>query len=211
MKERQALCEAYRALARQGLNRGATGNLSVRSADGFWITPSGATADRLTEDSLVYLGAHGEPRARTRPSSEWPLHRAIYGARGDAAAVVHCHSPHATTLACLRRDLPAFHYMVAIAGGREVRCSAYALFGTEALSAAALAALGDRKACLLANHGLVALGASLEEAVTVAGEIEALCGQYLAACVAGSPVLLDDRQMDAVLARFADYRPAPAS
>ncbi|MHA7817792.1 MAG: class II aldolase/adducin family protein [Pseudohaliea sp.] len=211
MDDRQALCDAYRYLAERGLNRGCTGNLSLRHGDGFWITPSGASAARLASATLVSLDLAGESLSPGRPSSEWRLHRDIYTARPEAAAIVHTHSPHATALACLRRALPAFHYMVAIAGGPDVRCAPYALFGTEDLSAAVLAALDDRKACLLANHGLIALGADLEEAVAIAEEIEALCGQYLAACEAGEPVLLTGDEMAAVLARFATYGRAPAA
>jgi L-fuculose-phosphate aldolase len=211
MDDRQALCDAYRYLAGRGLNRGATGNLSLRHDEGFWITPSGASAERLAPATLVSLDAAGEPLSPGRPSSEWRFHRDIYAARPETAAIVHTHSPHATTLACLRRDLPAFHYMVALAGGCDVRCAPYALFGTDALSAAALAALEGRKACLLANHGLIALGADLEEAVAIAEEIEALCGQYLAACEAGGPVLLTDDEMRAVIARFGSYGRAPAA
>jgi len=209
MDDRQALCDAYRYLADRGLNRGSTGNLSLRHGEGFWITPGGASAARLAPATLVSLDGQGAVRSPGRPSSEWRFHRDIYAARPEVAAIVHTHSPHATTLACLRRGLPAFHYMVAIAGGHDVRCAPYALFGTAALSQAALAALVDRKACLLANHGLIALGADLEEAVAVAEEIEALCGQYLAACQLGEPVLLEAGEMDAVLERFRDYRRAP--
>ena len=171
----------------------------------------GASAARLAPATLVSLDAAGEALSPGRPSSEWRIHRDIYAARAEVAAIVHTHSPHATALACLRRDLPAFHYMVAIAGGSDVRCAPYALFGTEALSAAALEALDDRKACLLANHGLIALGADLEEAVAIAEEIEALCGQFLAACETGEPVLLTRDEMAAVIARFESYGRAPAA
>jgi len=211
MDDRQALCDAYRYLAERGLNRGSTGNLSLRHDAGFWITPSGASAARLAPATLVSMDAAGEALSPGRPSSEWRIHRDIYAARAEVAAIVHTHSPHATALACLRRDLPPFHYMVAIAGGRDVRCAPYALFGTEALSAAALDALADRKACLLANHGLIALGADLEEAVAIAEEIEALCGQFLAACEMGEPVLLTGDEMAAVIARFESYGRAPAA
>jgi L-fuculose-phosphate aldolase len=209
MDPAQTLCDAYRRLEARGLNRGATGNLSQREGSGCLITPSGATAASLVPEALVRLDSHGAVRRGGRPSSEWPLHTAVYAARRDVNAIVHTHSPAASTLAGLRRPLPAFHYMVAIAGGRDVRCAGYALFGSEALSARALEALQGRKACLLANHGLVAVGEDLDEAVAVAEEIEALCAQYLEACAAGEPVLLSDAEMDAVIERFADYRRAP--
>lgn len=209
MDPAQTLCDAYRRLEARGLNRGATGNLSQREDGGCLITPSGATAASLVPGALVRLDSHGRLRGGGRPSSEWPLHAAVYAARDDVHAIVHTHSPAASTLAGLRRGLPAFHYMVAIAGGRDVRCAGYALFGSEALSALALKALEGRKACLLANHGLVAVGEDLGEAVAVAEEIEALCAQYLEACAVGEPVLLSDAEMDAVIERFADYRRAP--
>jgi L-fuculose-phosphate aldolase len=139
------------------------------------------------------------------PSTEWPFHRAIYTARPDLHAVVHLHSPHATSLACLRRELPAFHYMVAVAGGDQVPCTPYQLFGTEALSQAVGAAFENRYACLMANHGLVAGGTTLSHALKVALEIEALCGIYLQALAVGEPVLLSKAQMAEVVARFKSY------
>ncbi|MCU0842453.1 MAG: class II aldolase/adducin family protein [Thiobacillaceae bacterium] len=194
-----------------GLNRGSSGNVSVRWGDGFLITPSGLPTDGLAAGEMVYLDMDGHAQDVLRPSSEWRIHRDIYRARPEAAAVVHAHSPQAVSLACLRRGLPAFHYMVAAAGGRDIRCADYATFGTQALSDAVLAALRDRRACLMANHGQVALGDSLESALALAVEVEDLCGQYWRACLLGEPVLLGDAEMDEILARFRDYgqRPAP--
>lgn len=140
-----------------------------------------------------------------RPSSEWRFHRDIYAAFPQARAVVHAHSPFAVALACLRRDIPSFHYMVAMAGGTDIRCAAYATFGTQALSDAVIAALRDRRACLMANHGLVAWGTTLDRALALAVEVEALCGQYLRCLQAGEPVLLTDSEMAEVLERFKGY------
>ena len=156
----------------------------------------------------------GPRAARLAPSSEWRIHRDIYQQRPDVGAVVHTHSTAATALSCLRRPIPAFHYMVAKAGGDDIRCARYATYGTAALSRNALAALaGGRRACLLANHGLLALGADLAAARALAEEVEALCAQYIQARAAGRPVILPAREMKRVRAKFATYgqrRPAPA-
>ena len=192
-----------------GLNRGSTGNLSLRCArdgrPGMLITPTGMGADELRAEDMVWLGSDGTLAGAWQPSSEWHFHAAIYAARPDLNAVVHAHSVHATALACLNRPLPAFHYMVAVAGGDSVPCTRYHLFGTEALSRAVAAALADRNACLMANHGLVAAGATLAQAVKVALEIESLCETYLKALAVGEPVLLDAAQMAAVIERFRRY------
>ena len=202
--------DAVAAIARLdelGLNRGSTGNLSVRApAGGFWITPTGMPPEEIVPASLVLLADDGSVRqGEWAPSTEWPFHRAIYRARPDLNAVVHMHSPHATALACLRRGLPAFHYMVAVAGGDSVPCTPYHLFGTEALSQAVAEAFAERQACLMANHGLVAGGATLAQAMKVAVEIEALCGIYLQALAVGEPALLSGAQMAEVIERFKSY------
>jgi len=197
------------ALAREsvhcGLNQGTSGNVSVCSRAGFLITPSGQNMAALTADDMVEMNLAGDVASESRPSSEWRFHRDIYTAFPEAEAIVHAHSPFAVALACLRRDLPAFHYMVAMAGGVDIRCAAYATFGTQALSDAVLAALQDRRACLMANHGLLAWGRSLPAALVLANEVEALCGQYLRACEVGEPVLLSAAEMQEVLEKFKDY------
>ncbi len=214
---RAAALAAVRRLDALGLNRGSTGNLSVRagssSSEGeFWITPTGMPADALGSDDFVLMADSGVPRLGPwQPSTEWPFHRAVYRARPELRAVVHMHSPHATALACLRRPLPAFHYMVAVAGGSDVPCTPYHLFGTEALSQAVGAAFAGRQACLMANHGLVAGGATLAQALKVAIEIEALCGIYLQALAVGEPALLDAAQMAEVIERFRHYGQARRS
>jgi len=202
---RQAAVAAIRRLDALGMNRGSTGNLSLRSGAGMWITPTGMGADELRPQDLVWLGWDGTLRGDWRPSSEWHFHQAIYAARPDLQAIVHAHSVHATALACLRRPLPAFHYMVAVAGCDSVPCVPYHLFGTEALSLAVAQAMLDRDACLLANHGLVAAGTTLQRAMKVAQEIESLCETYLRALAVGEPVLLSADEMLAVIERFRRY------
>ena len=196
---------AMRRLDSLGLNRGSTGNLSHRLGAGMLITPTGIDADELQARDMVWLGDDGTQRGDWQPSSEWHFHRAIYMARPDLNAVVHTHSVNATALACLERGLPAFHYMVAVAGGDGIPCTAYHTFGTEALSRAVAEALRDRDACLLAHHGLVAGGASLAQAMKVAIEVEALCETYLKALPVAEPTLLDGAQMAEVIEKFRSY------
>ncbi|MCP5367995.1 MAG: class II aldolase/adducin family protein [Hyphomicrobiales bacterium] len=188
-----------------GINQGTSGNLSVRVDGGFLVTPSGMAYGDLAPDDIVHVGPDTGFTGHRRPSSEWRFHLDILAARPDAGAVLHTHSAHATALSCLRRGIPAFHYMVAAAGGRDIRCGGYATFGTQALSDRAVAALHGRRACLLANHGLIALGATAEKALDLAVEVETLAQQYLLALGAGEPVLLDDAEMDRVLELFKTY------
>lgn len=201
------LIEAARRLDALGFMPSKAGNLSFRTADGFIITPSGVAYAALSECDLVTLDPSGAMRAGVnRPSSEWRLHAAIYAARPDALAIVHTHSPRATALACARRAIPPFHYMIALAGGADIRCAPYATFGTEELAEAAVAALEGRRACLLANHGVVALGRTIGEATRLAREVESLAGQYLDVLAAGvAPVLLTPLEMEQVHAQFQDY------
>jgi L-fuculose-phosphate aldolase len=202
---RQRIIEACHQMERSGLNRGTSGNVSCREGDHFLITPSGVPVPQLRPEGIVAMGFKGEIIGEGKPSSEWHFHLDLLKNRPELNAIVHTHSPHATALACLREDLPAFHYMIAIAGGDSVRCAPYALFGTEALSAHAVNAMKDRKACLLANHGLIAAGRDLDEAMAVATEIESLCQQYLLARQTGQPVLLSSEEMLAVIDRFRSY------
>ncbi len=195
-------------LVEKGLNRGASGNCSVRLGSGkYLITPSGTSAEKMSSGSMVKMALTGEVVADGKPSSEWRFHRDIFRHRPDVAAIVHTHSTAATALACLRRDLPPFHYMIASAGGDSIRCAPYALFGSQALSNAALVALQDRKACLLANHGVIALGSSLDSALALAVEVENLCEQYLRALAVGEPAILSSDEMAAVIEQFKDYGP----
>lgn len=203
---RMRMMTAARRLSTGGMNPGRSGNLSARVPGGFLITPSGAPYDTLHPDDLVFLDAEGgHGGGQGTPSTEWRLHLEIYTRRPEAGAVVHTHSPYATTLACLRRGIPSFHYEVAFAGGTDIRCAPYATFGTPALSDRAAEALIDRKACLLANHGVVALGADLEAALELAEKVEALARLYWQALQVGEPQLLDEAEMARVLAKFSSY------
>ncbi len=202
---RERIIEACRELERSGLNRGTSGNISCRAGDHFLITPSGVPVGQMRPERIVAMDFSGKVIGGDKPSSEWHFHLDLLNSRPELNAIVHTHSPHATALACLREDLPSFHYMIAIAGGDSIRCAPYALFGTDTLSAYAVQAMKDRKACLLANHGLIAAGRDLEEAMTVAIEIESLCEQYLIARQSGKPVLLSSEEMQAVIERFRSY------
>ncbi len=203
------LSEQVAATARRsvalGLNQGSSGNVSARTPEGFLITPSGREMTAITAAEIVPVSMTGDAPAGMRPSSEWRFHRDIYAAFPEANAVAHAHSPFAVALACLRRGLPSFHYMVAMAGGADIRCARYATFGTQALSDAVIAALEDRRACLMANHGLLAWGRGLDGALALALEVEALCGQFLRASQVGEPVLLTAAEMDEALEKFKDY------
>jgi len=192
-------------LDEQGLNRGTSGNLSVRFGNGFLITPSGMGAESLKEDDIVFVNLDGSARGRLQPSSEWLFHRDIYDQRIEVGAVVHTHSVSATALACLRKEIPPFHYMIALMSGDNIRCAKYATFGTQELSDNALRALKDRKACLLANHGMIAMGEDLAEAFRIAVEVETLSEMYLLALQAGQPVLLTADEFQAARNRFAGY------
>lgn len=193
------------AMNARGINRGKSGNVSVRVEDGFLITPSGLAYDALEPHDVVVMTLEGEGRGPRQPSSEWRFHRDIYASRADANAIVHAHSPFATTLACLGRGIPAFHYMIAVAGGNDIRCAPYATFGTQALSDHALRALESRKACLLANHGMIAVGPTLASALALAVEVEALAEQYWRALQIGEPMLLSETEMAVVLEKFRTY------
>jgi L-fuculose-phosphate aldolase len=205
---RRELLETAQELSRSGLgsSRSMSGNVSRRVEDGFLITPTGVPYDGMRVDDLVELEAQGVPLAgQLQPSSEWRFHKDIYLSRPEIGAVVHAHPHFATALACLRRPIPAFHYMVAVAGGDSIRCAEYATFGTPELSRNALVALEDRRACLLANHGLIAGGATLSKALHLAVEVETLAAQYCTALELGEPVVLDAREMAEVLRKFETY------
>jgi len=202
---RAALIATARAMRPAGLNRGTAGNVSVRDGAGFLITPTGMAYETLAPDDIPHLTLDGAAIGRRKPSSEWRFHRDLYAARPDVGAVLHAHSPFAVSLACLRLDIPPFHYMIARFGGDTVRCADYAIFGSQALSTAALAAMEKRKACLLANHGLLVAGRDLDEALALAIELEELCEQYWRACQLGQPVLLSADEMAAVSEKFGSY------
>lgn len=212
---REALIAHALQLAPSGLSKGTSGNLSLRlqrrdsagqPVPALLITPSGVDYRQLRPEHLACMRLDdGRWHGPLKPSSEWRFHRDILLQRPEFNAVVHAHATHATALATQRRGIPAFHYMVAVAGGRDIRCAPYATYGTDALSQAALTALQDRRACLLANHGLIACGPSLPRAFALAIEVEELAQQYLLAHTHGQPVVLDDAEMDRVLEGFKHY------
>jgi len=206
-----ALRERIVATARRmnglGINQGASGNVSARVEGGFLVTPSGISYDSLEPGDLVHLGMGGHATGHREPSSEWRFHRDIYATRPEAGAVVHTHSAFATTLACLERGIPAFHYEVAFAGGRDIRCAPYRTFGTQELSDAAVAALEGRRACLLAHHGAIAFGADLDDALRLADKVEAMARLYWQAIQVAEPALLDDAEMARIVERFRHYGP----
>jgi len=188
------------------INRGKSGNVSARIDSGFLITPSALPYDETKPEDVVSVDFGGKATGRRKPSSEWRFHRDIYAARPEVRAIVHAHSPFATALACLNRGIPAFHYMIAVAGGDDIRCAPYATFGTQLLSDHALRALQDRKACLLAHHGMIAVGESLDAALALAVEVEALAEMYWRATQVAEPAILTHQEMNEVLARFATYK-----
>lgn len=195
---RQAIIEHCLKMNALGLNQGTSGNISVRSGEAMLITPSGVPYATLVPEMISRMpldGGREEAEGPKAPSSEWRFHRDILRAMPEVGAIVHAHAPYATALAMTRRGIPASHYMVAVFGGDDVRCADYATFGTQALSDAALRALEGRRACLLANHGLIACGPTLEKAMGLAVELEALARQHHLALQIGGPALLTPRQM----------------
>ena len=200
------IVDTARAMNAHGINQGTSGNVSARTEGGFLITPSGMDYDECTPADIVSMSMDGAAEGEHEPSTEWPLHRDVLAARPSVNAVLHAHPPFATALACLGRGIPAFHYMVAIAGGRDIRCAPYATPGSGELSQGALAALEGRGACLLANHGMVAMGRSPKAALMLALEVETLARQYVIALQVGEPNLLGEADMDAVLELFKTYK-----
>lgn len=203
---RAAVICGCRDLTRLGLTYGTSGNVSVRrDPASFFVSPTGMAYETLEPDDVPLVALEGAWYGRRRPSSEWRFHRDIMAARAEVGAIVHAHSRHATALACTGRGIPAFHYMVAVAGGEDIRCAAYHPFGTQELSDAALKALEGRKACLLAHHGIIALGGDLAAALKLAGEVESLAAQYCTALALGNVGVLDAREMQRVIEKFRTY------
>lgn len=202
---RRGVLEAALGLRARGLTAGKSGNVSARHKDGFLVTASGVAYEALSEEHIVFVDALGECSGEFAPSSEWQLHREIYRGRPEVGAIVHAHPRHSTALACARREIPAFHYMVAIAGGRSIRCARYATFGSMELARNAVEALEGRTACLLANHGSLALAADPHAALELIDEVEWLAAQYLLALQAGPVTILWDAEMDKVIERFKTY------
>ncbi len=203
---REALINAAREMNESGINQGTSGNLSARCEGGMLVTPSALAYADLEPEDIVFVSEQGDASGRRTPSSEWRIHWDIYRNRADAHAILHAHPAHCTTLACLEKPIPAFHYMVAVAGGPDIRCAAYATFGTQSLSDNVLAALEGRNACLMAQHGMVCLAADPGKTLSLAIEIEHLARVYRQCLQLGEPELLEESEMQRVLEKFAVYK-----
>jgi L-ribulose-5-phosphate 4-epimerase len=202
---KKLLLETARQMNIVGLNSGSAGNVSVRSADGYLITPTGMLYDDCQTDDMVLMSMNGVASGSRKPSSEWRFHQDIYNNRPDIKALVHVHSTFATTIACLGQDIPAFHYMIAAAGGKCIRCTPYHTFGTQELSDVVVAGMKDRKACLMGNHGMLAAGEDLPSALAMAIEVENLCNVYWRTLQVGGGQIIDDVEMDRILEKFKSY------
>lgn len=203
--KRQSIIEHCLEMNRLGINQGTSGNISVRHGDGLLITPTSLPYEDLEPEDIVRLSFDGVPEGRRQPSSEWRFHRDIIRARPDVNAIVHAHPPYSTMLAIMGRDIPAIHYMIAVAGGSDIRCAPYAIFGSDELSRHAVEALEGRQACLLGQHGSIAVGKSLAKALWLAVEVETLARQYHGCLMLGEPPLLSEEQIGAVLEKMASY------
>jgi L-fuculose-phosphate aldolase len=208
LEQAELVVNAVKYLASLGINGPTSGNISLRINSGFLITPSGIDYKYLRPEKMVILGNTGVNKIPVgiKPSSEWRIHKDIYDVRPEVCAIVHTHSEKATALSCLRREIPSFHYMVALAGGYNIRCAPYATFGTQRLSDLTIEALEDRYACLLSNHGTLALGLTLPNAVNMAIEVESLAAQYLSALSISEPELLSKKEMINIVERFKLYK-----
>lgn len=208
---RSQMVDICRRMNASGINQGTSGNLSARSGNGFLITPTSLAYDRMGPEDIVAMDFDGTYEGRHRPSSEWRFHRDILQARPDMNVVLHCHSIYATTLACHHKSIPSFHYMTGVAGGTDIRCSPYATYGTQALSDHAVTALEGRLACLLGQHGQIALGKDLEHALWLAIEVETLSRMYVQALTLGDPPMLSDEEMGRVIQQMKQmsYGQAP--
>ncbi|MBR6000859.1 MAG: class II aldolase/adducin family protein [Oxalobacter sp.] len=204
-EQRELLIETSRRLVLNGINRGTSGNASLRCHNGFFITPSGIEPNNMSVNDICLMDWDGNLLEGQRPSSEWRMHRDVYMARPDIQAVIHTHSTFATTVSCLEEDVPPFHYMIAITGNNTIPCAPYALFGTQELSDVAVSTLDKGYACLLAHHGMLVSGTSLDHALAVTTEAEALCEQYWRLRLTGKVITLNDEQMDAVHDKFKAY------
>ena len=203
---REQVVDAMVKMGERGLNKGTSGNVSVRCGEGMLITPTGVTPDALTPETICYLDARGEPRTGgLAPSSEWRMHKGILDRRADVNGVVHCHSHYATVLACAGRAIPSVHYMVGVSGGPTIEVAPYFVFGSEELAEGVIATLDGRFACLMANHGQIAVAHSLPRALAIAEQVEEQAGVYFGTLMIGGPRLLDAGQMDVIAERFKKY------
>jgi L-fuculose-phosphate aldolase len=203
--KRQSITDACLRMNNLGINQGTSGNISLRHEDGLLITPTGTPYETMQPEQIVFMKLDGTVETNQRPSSEWRFHRDIIKARPEVNAVVHAHPPYSTILAIMGMAIPAVHYMIACAGGDTIRCAPYATFGTEELSQHAVAALEDRSACLLAHHGMIAVGPSLDKAMWLAVEVETLARQYHGCLQIGTPPLLPRAEIENVMGRMAGY------
>ena len=213
LDQRNKIIEYSLKLNSTNLSPLRSGNISLRTneddKDGYLITPSGKKYETLKPDDIVFMGLNAEVENNdlaNKPSSEWRFHRDIYINKKDAQAIVHAHSPHATAVSSHGKSIPPFHYMIALAGGEDIKCAEYATFGTEDLSKNIIKALEKRTACLMSNHGQVAFGKNLEEAFELAQEIENICQQYIIALKIGEPKILSFEEMKKVLDKAKDYK-----
>ena len=204
---RQAIIDACLQLNADGINQGTSGNVSLRAGDAMLITPSGVPYDAMTPDMIQPVPLTGDPvpQGSLKPSTEWRFHQALLAAKPDMHAVVHAHPVHCTALAQNRRAIPAVHYMVAAFGGHDVPLAGYALFGGEELAQNVTAAMADRHACLMANHGATVVGETLAKALWRMGELETLAQAYILSLTIGTPHVLDRLQIEEALAAFTDY------
>lgn len=199
------IVEACREMNRSGINQGASGNISVRHGDGILITPTSLAYDRMRPEDVVWMGFDGSVDGQLDPSTEWRFHLDIMCTKPEVGAIVHAHALACTALAIMEKGIPPIHYMVAVCGGHDIRCAPYATYGTAELSRYALAALEGRSACLLAHHGMIVTGTTLDQAMWRAIEVETLAKQYLACLPMGEPPLLSEEEIDNVIRKIAGY------
>ena len=207
MKEAEQIIKYANMLNSEKLSTLRSGNVSLRYKNGFLITPSGVKYSLLKVDDIVFVSLDGKfDETKNKPSSEWRFHKDIYSSKNEANAIVHAHSTHATAVSAHNKDVPAFHYMVALAGGNDLKCAKYATFGTQELSDNIIEALKNRKACLMSNHGQVAYGDNLNSAFELAEEVENICHQYINAIKLGEPKILSSSEMDVILEKVKNYK-----
>jgi L-fuculose-phosphate aldolase len=202
---REQLVDAMVAMAEQGLNHGTAGNVSVRFGDQFLVSPSGVPAEQLSPEMMVLVNEHGEFVGDFKPTSEWRMHTGLLIRREDVSAIVHCHSRFATTLACAHKTIPPLHYMTSVTGAGEILLAPYATFGSQELADGIAATLRGRYACLMANHGQIALGKTIDEALSIASEVEVQASYYYGTLAIGGPQVLPDSAIDEVLEKFQTY------
>ncbi len=204
--KKESIIFGLKDLLKKKLNIAAEGNISVRNHKGFYISPSAFTPDELKETNIAFVSEKGEKIGLNKPSSEWKMHHLIYKNRKEINAIVHCHSIWASCVSCLRKNIPSFHYMISEFGGDDIKCSRYAIFGSEKLAQNVLLSLKRRKGCLLANHGQITISGSLDEALHLAESLEKLSKQFFLCNLTNNIKFLDKKQMNEVIDLFSDYK-----